>query len=81
MLGGWLSFATILLKLAQGITQWLAQKGLIDAGKALEANESLNRALSMLEQSRKIDATFRDLSPSARERLRARYKRPTTGSS
>lgn len=74
----WLSLATILLKLAQGISQWLAQKGLIDAGKALAANEALNLAIERLEGSRRVETAFRDLPPDARERLRSRYKRPPT---
>lgn len=72
----WLSLVNLLLKLAHGLVAWLAQRQLIDAGRALEANESLSAALEALEHAKEIDRTFDSLPAADRERLRQRHTRP-----
>lgn len=71
----WLKLVNGLVKVAHALIAWLAQRQLIDAGRALEANESLNAAMGALENAKQIDTTFDSLPPADRDRLRQRHTR------
>lgn len=49
-----LSVVAVLLKLAQGLMQYLSQRQLLEAGRALEAKEGLENAIQIIADAQRI---------------------------
>lgn len=76
MLGTILALIRLGLGFAQTLTQYLAQKNLIDVGKAAAAYETMTLAKDQVDEALKVERLWRDMPASERERLRERFKRP-----
>ena len=67
-----MTWLTALLRLAAAFAEWLRGRQLIDAGKAIQANEATKEVERRVEHAEAVD---RAVDPVRDERLRSRFDR------
>lgn len=70
-----LTLILALIRVTQAVVSYLAQRDLIDAGRALEANKALNKTMEELSRANEVRRKFASLSDAQRLQLSERYKR------